>query len=407
MKEDKIKVQRNQEKERREKAFFAQECRNSDSQYFQQLRTLLPQRNPSALKTDVVFHCKGKIKDEQGYKQAVLSTCVRGHSAMVMRRCNWLARKIEDSKLTKSIINQPQKRSINHNIVAIDESSSSDAVHISDGVWQNNANIRINNSQDSMNIANEVEQDDDEDINHTGGAIENENSSHIDINTHHGMRSTSPVISFVEGTNCNPKYEVTLKHPPEAVKLLLEYCYTNRVIPLGYLAFKTSFKPVDENMVSKELRDYVGPVEPKSWPYEGRPTVSFNLALAGIRLAEEANLPRFSLMCEIAASQLVSTSTSLEALALCEEQRKQTGNKLIHLRKAVMLYHILGHGSKGVNDLSNMSSFNRTLLEKRDVVVPSLLMGVKETINQDEIPFVNLDDYKNASIQRVYTHFSK
>ena len=147
MKEDKIKVQRNQEKERREKAYFAQECRNSDSQYFQQLRALLPQRNPSALKTDVVFHCEGRIQDEEGYKQAVLSTCVRGHSAMIMKRCNWLARKIEDSKLNKSQIHHPQKCNINHNIVALDETSSNDAVHISDGVWQNNANIRINNSK--------------------------------------------------------------------------------------------------------------------------------------------------------------------------------------------------------------------------------------------------------------------
>jgi hypothetical protein len=104
------------------------------------------------------------------------------------------------------------------------------------------------------------------------------------------------------------------------------------------------------------------------------------VVLAAIQLAEEANIPRLSFMCEIAASQLVSANTSLEALALCEQQYRATGNHLTHLRKAVMLYYILGRGPKGVNDLASMSSFKRTLKEKSDDVVPSLLMGIMETV---------------------------
>ena len=45
-----------------------------------------------------------------------------------------------------------------------------------------------------------------------------------------------------------------------------------------------------------------------------------------------------------------------------------------------MLYYILGRGPKGVNDLASMSSFKRTLKEKSDDVVPSLLMGIMETV---------------------------
>lgn len=91
-------------------------------------------------------------------------------------------------------------------------------------------------------------------------------------------------------------------------------------------------------------------------------------------------MPRLSLMCEIAASQLVTDSTALEALVLCEQQYKLTGNRLPHLRKAVMLQHVLGCGPKGVEKLSNMASFNKTLREKYEDAVPSLMMGILETV---------------------------
>lgn len=399
MKEDRIKVLRNQGEERRQNAQFSRERRDSDQNYFEQLQTLLPDRNPSVLKTDVVFHCKGKIKDEQGLKQSVLSTSVRGHSAILIKRCKWLARKIEESKQTNTDIVPSQKSTLNHNIVALDENSNH-AVHIHDGgvpfVWQdsNNNAIGSNNDHNPQNIANEVEQDEDEESHHLScrSSIDNE------------IRALSPVISFV-GTNNNPKYQVTLEHPPEVVKLLLEYCYTNRVVSLGYLAFKTSFRPVDPNLISRDMKNSTGPVGPRYWKHEGRPDISFNLALAGIRLAEEANLPRFSLMCEIAASQLVTRSTGLEALALCEEQRRKNGNHLNRLRKAVMMYHILGNGSKGVTELSSTPSFKRTLKEKKEIVVPSLLMGVSESLNERDILPTNCTDSKYENLSGA--HFSK
>ena len=118
------------------------------------------------------------------------------------------------------------------------------------------------------------------------------------------------------------------------------------------------------------------------WPDNSlkKPTVSLPVALAGIQLAEEAKMLRLSLMCEIAASQLITDSTALEALVLCEQQFKLTGNRLPHLRKAVMLHHILGCGPKGVEKLANMASFNKTLRDKYEDAVPSLMMGILEAV---------------------------
>ena len=104
------------------------------------------------------------------------------------------------------------------------------------------------------------------------------------------------------------------------------------------------------------------------------------MAIAGIVLSEEVSLPRLSLMCEVAASQLVSSKTVVEALALSSTQYQRTGNKLPILRKAAMLEHVLGKGPRGVAHLYSMPSFSRGLDERRDLVVPSLLAGIREAV---------------------------
>ena len=45
-----------------------------------------------------MFHCKGKIWDENGYNQEVLMIYVRAQSEMVSRRCKWLALRIDAAK---------------------------------------------------------------------------------------------------------------------------------------------------------------------------------------------------------------------------------------------------------------------------------------------------------------------
>jgi len=221
--------------------------------------------------------------------------------------------------------------------------------------------------------ANEVEDDEEDDR-----SIDNILSG--------GMSNRNSPIPILQSLG-SKAIIVPLSHPPEAVKLLLEYCYTNRVISLGYEAFIKSFKPIDPNTMNPIQETCIGPVCPfpkvgsESWPNDGLPTISLAVSLAGIQLAEEAKLPRLSLMCEIAASKLITSHTVLESLAFCEVQYRATGNRLLILRKAAMLYHILGHGPKGVAELANMPSFRRTLEERNDFVVPSLLMGIKEIVH--------------------------
>ena len=176
---------------------------------------------------------------------------------------------------------------------------------------------------------------------------------------------------------------VSLDHSPQAVKLLLEYCYTNRVQSLGRQAFvKGSIYP-DPKEVGPLAAKQAGPVPPFSkneWPEGGNPTVSLHLALAGVALAEEAHMPRLSLMCEIAASKLVNKSNVIDVLSACQVQQQKTGNRLPILRKAAMLDCILENGSIGVDQLYANENFKNSMSERRGLVIPSLLDGTAEVL---------------------------
>jgi hypothetical protein len=407
MKNDRIKVYPNKENQRKVEADWMKENRDSDRLYFQQMRTLLPELNPFSLKSDIIFQCNGKIKDDQGYKQEVLSTFVRGHSAILVKRCSWLSRQIDVAK---------EKSNNNQSLLPIFGANNNNAIPIpeTDG---NYPRWQVNNRNDIIpgNTANPVEDDDDDnDDNEFNISNINTGKGNSSINfedAENCIRSSSPIIPFFGNSSTCNSLQVTLKHPPEAVKLLLEYCYTNRVVPLGYKAFKKSFQPIDECLIAKELREHSRPVEPytrSSWPNHGMPTISLAVALAGIQLAEEACIPRLSLMCEVAASQLVNSANLLKALALCEEQKRKTGNNLLYLRKEIMRYHILGKGARGVSDLSAMPSFQRTLVEKRDNVVPSLMMGVLETMNDEQnVKITNNPNLNDARTQRATHYFAE
>ena len=183
------------------------------------------------------------------------------------------------------------------------------------------------------------------------------------------------------------KLWIPLNHPPEAVRLLLEYVYTNRVVALGREAHETAAAPVPPGTYNHLalLRPMVAPYSKKDWPdgsdgKRGHPTIPLSVALAGIQLAEEAQIPRMSLMCEVAASQLVSRRSVLDALALCNAQQQRTGNKLPILRKAAMLDHIFVGKSRGVSSLYKMPSFRKSLEDHPGDIVPSLLTGTLEAI---------------------------
>jgi hypothetical protein len=181
-------------------------------------------------------------------------------------------------------------------------------------------------------------------------------------------------------------------HPPDAVRLLLEYCYTNRVVPLGQKAFQKACRTTGERDRRNPLRPFSGPVAPfhnhssktRGWPNDGLPTISFSVALAGIALAEEAKMDRLSLMCQVAASELIKPSNVVEALGRCTAQEKLTGNPLPLLRSAAMSV-FFDFGERGVIDLCRTQTFKRALEEKSDAsILKSLLIGTTEAITPEK-----------------------
>ena len=194
-----------------------------------------------------------------------------------------------------------------------------------------------------------------------------------------GLNRLRAGLSNKQEVDPNSVWVVLPDHSPQAVKLLLEYCYTNRVPSLGEEAFiragtTTVSSALDSSNAAVATETDTGPVPPfrkQEWPDGGMPTVSLHLALAGIALAEEAHLPRLSLMCEIAASQLVDNHNVVDVLSACQVQQQKTG-------RAAMLDCIMANGSAGIDQLYASAYFKNSLNERRGLVVPSLLDGSVE-----------------------------
>lgn len=237
----------------------------------------------------------------------------------------------------------------------------------------------------------------------------------------YGSTITNGRMGFHDSNHQHQAPIIALNHSPEAVKLLLEYCYTNRVISLGYDAYIQSFKPLDPITTDPLIEKYGGvvspfhPNTPSSWPNHGLPTISLPIALAGIQLSEEASIPRLSLMCEIAASNLITTTSALDVLGFCEIQQRRSGNRLAILRKTVMINHIFMEGPKGILHLSNTYSLHRTLRDKKDTVIPGLFWGVKDVLQEvlgSKVQTVgdpnhDLRDRKATLLSTVKHHFDQ
>ena len=369
---------------------------------------------------EIVLDCRGRVNQQQ-----VLNTYVRAHEGLIAKRCNWLALRIdaargefadsgdhEDDRDGDHDRDEDQQQQQEQNDHDMQEDLVFEANQIQNQNQNNNNENNINNRNNNNNNVVPIEDDDDDGFqieifnrnmrqnnnnnnnNNNSNAVPIAIDADADADTSNHNISRDHDLQYVGNNspiNKRNTLRVVLNYPPEAVRLLLEYCYTNRVISLGSTAFRKSYKPINKQIMDPLLVKFSGPASPfpagsasaglrSTWPKMGKPTVELSVALAGIQLAEEANMPRLSLMCEIAASQLVTPSTCLEALVLCEQQYRNTGNRLTHLRQAVMLYHVIGSGPKGVDDLSGSSSFKRTLKEKRNDAVPSLLMGIMETV---------------------------
>ena len=382
MKKDHIKVQNIKKDERRDLEEDKRMQRETDKNYFAQMRNLMPDF-PSSV--DILLDCRGKTVGADGLNQEVLRTSVRAHSAILRKRCKWLGEIIQaasDKIERQSIVVIPdhdlQVESIGEEQLKRPHFEDDDGVK----PMLNYANNHPDHYEQYG--AAQIENDDEEDSCSIAGT----------------SRSGSPVFSSSTDTS-SFLYVIIPNHPPEAVKLLLEYCYTNRIISLGREAFEVACKPMTggEN----------APVPPvlQNWCDGGKPKVSFFVALSGISIAEEARIPRLSLMCEMAATILMNTTHDVvEALNLCTLQEKQTGNPLTKLRRAAMSM-MLQRGQRGVMDMYRTPTFRRALDEKSDLLVPSLLHGTREHIEDEKRhEFTELTELKFLELDRE-DHFKR
>ncbi|KAL7547850.1 hypothetical protein ACHAWF_011119 [Thalassiosira exigua] len=429
MKNDRIRVHRDRGRERRERAEVLRQQRESDRKYFRDLRQLLPNPAPEGTRgrgaDDVVLDCRGRVVDERGFRQDVLATTVRANSVLLAKRCKWLGRKVAEARedlRRRAEMTVPSDRDEEAKSAGSgnggneegggrdddgDVDADGDAEDLksgqsddeddiimaesragNDGNGDGNSNNNNDNNDNNvaageggLGSAAKVEDDDDDDDTVVAAEAKSSNGAGCgptrkSADFHHASSSAA------SSTSPNSAW-VTLDHSPQAVKLLLEYCYTNRVQSLGQEAFVKSSKYPSAREVGALAAKQSGPVPPfkrHEWPDLGHPTVSLHLALAGIALAEEAHLPRLSLMCEVAASQLVTTKNVVDALGACAVQRANTGNRLPLLRKAAMLDCVMAGGSAGIDHLCANPNFKSGLDERRGLVVPSLLDGTVEVM---------------------------
>jgi hypothetical protein len=373
MKNDKIAVRRVRTTEREAEVEKKRLQRDADRNFFQQLRHLMPDLGGSKT-ADVIFDCKGKLLDESGRNQQVLCTTVRAHSAIISKRCKWLGDIIQQTRVEVArrsmVLESNTLEDEDENTIRRVESDgkSDNQDEEDDGIEVLSYSPKEKKAEASG--AAEIENDDEEDqpFDEPRNVVER-------------SQSGSPVITSQQQTDTGKDLLcVTLPdHSPEAVKLLLEYCHTNRILPLGQEAFVQACK--------SKPHKHQGPVPPyqntssgaRRWPNSGHPVASFSVILAGLSLAEEAGMHRLSLMCEVAASQLLSISNVVEALSMCTAQKSISGNDLPRLRKAAMDI-VLRSGSRGVVELGRTPAFRRALEERRSFIVPTLLQGTMEAV---------------------------
>ncbi len=408
MKNDRIRVRKCKKSERRIEEERKRLQRDSDRAYFQEMRHLLPESCPTRV-ADVRLDCRGKLVDNKGRNQRVLSTTVRAHSTMIRKRCPWLMAIIQNAR-HKAIQKFEEDQERNRDTPETSPTRAAEIENDEDGEHCNASDqaIRENEERDIGRRDEEVSQaaridmvDDSSDDGKVNVIIvddDEDDSNHVVSAARHQIHSSNDTDVLTV---------VLSDHSPEAVKILLEYCYTNRVVSLGHNAFVQACKT--------KPNKHNGPVPPypttsssiaKRWPSNGSPTITFSVALAAIKLAEEAGLHRLSFMCEISAAQLVSKDNIVEALTMSSRQQIISGNDLPRLRKAAMEV-LLRRGRKGVSEIGRTSCFKKALDEDRAIIVPSLLQGTMEAVTnltkistKRDLTELNFDDIDREDMYR-------
>jgi hypothetical protein len=373
MKGDKIKVRLVRTKERMEREIRLNAQRESDKEYLKQLRVLFLESVNSLHMAfpvtfggpNVVIECRPFLEVGQ---RGVLNHVIKAHESIISKRCPWLKEKIakakEETQRQRPSLDQQEDQRFFQGLVRIPDlhDSSSNGLPDTDlpvappPLLENVRNIQRQYNGDDDDEDSVVHYDPESQVgrqlNQDRGVahqIDDEESAH------YSNDQRSPVVVHDSMVLLSLK-----EHPPEAVKILLEYCYTNRVVGLGKEAF---------------VHASINSVPPHSWPSQGLPSVSMAVTLAGIALAEEASMPRLSLMCEIAASCLINDSNVLDALARCAEQESKTGNCLPILRKKAITHLIHAPLLRTQN-----KKLITKLFDMKDLLVPALLQGTLDVV---------------------------
>jgi hypothetical protein len=462
MKADRIRVRPNRAAQRLAKQEWCRQQRESDRGYWEQLAQLADTTTSSSsfelnMYATAILDCQGSLSfplptatdasnngsSSSGKHSAhettsssttamhvnttKMKSTVPCHAALVKRRCPWLYNLIQAAQREKD-----QHMSLPvlpaHPISQTEHDDATGQPHVQVDSWGDSLETEpdsdmLDDKPPALQAASEEEDTvqglhlpGQEDIPHRADAtkIENDDDDDEDEDCHNGMDVDGSVrTTSVSGdrdidndrldyVNWDAVWVILPNHPPQAVKLLLEYCYTNRVVSLGKDAF------VDACRTRPHCRKLLGPVPPypvggshhvhsnnsssnKRWPMGGEPMVDFEVAIATLRLAEEAGLPRLSLMCQVAAAQLVRTRNVLSALCLCEQLAQTYGNPLPRLRQAAVQIILLSNTSKAADRLlaggaaafphpEGVPGLHEALRDQAIWVVPPLLTGTLQAV---------------------------
>jgi hypothetical protein len=388
MKNDRILVRKDQNEERSNDGERKRTQREADRVYFQQMRQLMLGGG-----ADIILDCKGKLLDKHGRNQRVLSTSVRGNAAIIARRCPWLGNIIQQAReKARMRVLQEEEKDVK------DETPDqivSGATEIEDEDDYEESLSHEQHVSDEIDMVVDFDDEDDEDDELNDEDEDDRSLERASAEPARVEEETSEIVSSSRPRLVQDDSDLLVvtipHHSPEAMKLLLEYCCTNRVAPLGRDAFIQSCK-TRPTKLSGPVPPYHSSHHTTKWPNGGFPRVEFYVALAGIKLAEEAGMHRLSLMCEVAAAQLVTTSNVAEALSMSTSQKAISGNDLLRLRKAAMEV-VLRRGERGVIELSRSGLFNKALQDQRSLLVPALLQGTMETVSHwDNVRGVKRDN---------------
>lgn len=386
MKSDRVQVRPNRSNRKAVEQERIRLERESDKNYYHQLHSMLSGSAGTMQVRDanVVLDCRGKVKDEDGRIQKVLTTPILlyCHDYLLFQRCPWLGDQVRQARANRkaspvaaasSMPPHPCVSPAEHQLRISDDTdndandrtvvSNEDKVALASGPLPQAAEAPVRQPESRSMPGGQAE------VQLPANAIENDDD---EMMLHVAVTTNEDKLTWI----------VLEEYPPDAVKLLLEYVYTNRVVALGAQAFVESCrtKPVAKTLQGPVPPYPLGSQTKRQWPNQGAPTVSLQVTLATLVLANQARLPRLAWMCEVAASLLVSVNSVPPVLELCQSLH-EIGLECVKLRQAAM--QIIWTSYRHINYIQ--PALEEALRKKQVALVPTLLAGTLRAIEEADV----------------------